>query len=100
MPYSHQRGLSRIEVLVTILVTLVVLAIFVPPRRSPWNYNGSRTEALNNAKALAGGLVAFKTEMGRYPCDATGEAPNQIDLSKTTRVTGAIPTGMRVKPRA
>ena len=73
MSYAHQKGLSRIEVLVTILVTLVILAIFVPPRRSPWNYNESRIEALNNAKALAGGLVAFKTEMGHYPCDATRE---------------------------
>ena len=73
MTPSHQKGLSRIEVLVTILVALGVLVIVVTVflrHRS----NLERTNALNNAKALAGGLVAFKTDMGAYPCESTYEA--------------------------
>lgn len=72
--YSHQRGISFLQTLVAILILLGVLGVIIP-LFFPVHFNrgsyGGRTEALNNAKAIAGGLVAFKSDYGTYPCDET-----------------------------
>lgn len=55
-----------------VALILVLWGISMPPiLRSA--KAGARTEALNNAKAIAGGMVSFKTEYGAYPCDAIRE---------------------------
>ncbi|MFT6238182.1 MAG: hypothetical protein ACJAQT_000253 [Akkermansiaceae bacterium] len=71
MSYSHQKGLTRLHILFITLVTVVVLFVVLPlvlPRRTD---RAPLTEALNNAKAIAGGLITFKVDKGYYPSDAT-----------------------------
>ena len=48
-------------------------------------FNGGaqrRTKALANAKSIAGGLLAFKLEMGAYPCDATRKVMEEDGIKK------------------
>ena len=48
-------------------------------------FNGGaqrRTKALANAKSIAGGLLAFKSEMGAYPCDATRKVMEEDGIKK------------------
>jgi hypothetical protein len=53
------------------LILIVVLAGLSTPLISHESKAGARTEALNNAKAIAGGLITFKAEYGYYPSGAT-----------------------------
>ena len=57
-----------------VIAIIAVLAGIATPLILRAQKAGARTEALNNAKAIAGGLVAFKSDKGAYPCGFTAEA--------------------------
>ncbi len=97
--YSLQKGLGWPDVLFGLLVFVAAILIFLPLifRSSP---GGERTKALANAKSVVGGLLAFKSEYGAYPCDATRaileEDPNDQTLEDfhLTRVgPDVLPSG-------
>lgn len=66
------RGFTLVELLVVIAIIAVLAGIGTPlilrARKA-----GDRTEAANNAKALAGGLNLFRDEEGSYPSLLTRE---------------------------
>lgn len=66
------KGFTLVELLVVIAIIAVLAGIGTPlilrARRA-----GDRTDALNNAKALAGGMNSFRDEKGSYPCASTRE---------------------------
>lgn len=66
------KGFTLVELLVVIAIIAVLAGIGTPlilrARKA-----GDRTEAANNAKALAGGLNSFRQEKGSYPCQSTRE---------------------------
>jgi len=70
MGYSHQKGFSWLHILFALVLAVILFLIFVPLNSSR-SHLGARTEALNNAKAIAGGLTAFKAEYGAYPSPET-----------------------------
>jgi prepilin-type N-terminal cleavage/methylation domain-containing protein len=70
---KKMKGFTLVELLVVIAI-IAVLAGIATPLILRAQKAGARTEALNNAKAIAGGLVAFKTDKGAYPCGFTYEA--------------------------
>ncbi|MDB4792807.1 hypothetical protein OAG91_01125 [bacterium] len=78
--YPLHKGLGWPAVLFGLLVFVAAIFIFLPLifRSSP---RVERTKALANAKSIVGGLLAFKSEYGSYPCDATRKKmegdPNQ-----------------------
>ncbi len=67
-----KKGFTLVELLVVIAI-IAVLAGIATPLILRAQKAGARTEALNNAKAIAGGLVSFKTDKGAYPCAYTRE---------------------------
>ena len=67
-----KKGFTLVELLVVIAI-IAVLAGIATPLILKAQKAGARAEALNNAKAIAGGLVTFKTDKGAYPCDYTRE---------------------------
>lgn len=72
MSYSHQKTYGWPHLLFALVLLVVLTGIIIP--LLPGNFTrsaGPRTEALNNAKAIAGGLVTFKTDHGAYPCAYT-----------------------------
>ena len=54
------------------VITLVLLGLIKPILQNA-QIAGRRVGALSNCKAIAGGLVTFKTDLGHYPCPATRE---------------------------
>ena len=70
---TQKKGFTLVELLVVIAI-IAVLAGIATPLILRAQKAGARTEALNNAKAIAGGLVAFKADKGAYPCGYTREA--------------------------
>lgn len=70
---QKMKGFTLVELLVVIAI-IAVLAGIATPLILRAQKAGDRTEALNNAKAIAGGLVAFKSDKGAYPCGFTREA--------------------------
>ncbi len=69
MGYSFQKGFGWPHVLFVLVLIVVLAGIFLPLTFS--RSGGPRTETLYNAKAIAGGLVSFKTDHGAYPCAYT-----------------------------
>lgn len=69
--YSHQKGLTWVHILFAIVLIVVILIALIPLVMRSHGTGHHRTEALNNAKALAGGLICFKEDYGHYPCDRT-----------------------------
>ncbi len=70
---QKMKGFTLVELLVVIAI-IAVLAGIATPLILRAQKAGARTEALNNAKAIAGGLVSFKSDRGAYPCGYTREA--------------------------
>ena len=70
MTSYSQKGFGWPHVLLT-LVLLFIIAGLCTPLILVESKVGSRAEALNNAKAIAGGLITFKTDLGAYPCAYT-----------------------------
>jgi type II secretory pathway pseudopilin PulG len=62
----HKKGLTWLEFLFA-LALILILAGLATPLVFRASKGGARTEALNNAKAIAGGLVTFKSDRGSYP---------------------------------
>jgi hypothetical protein len=77
MGSSQQKGFGWPHVLFAILLFVVIGIIFTPIvlRES---HLGDR-EVLNNAKAIASGLAAFREEYGTYPCAETREVLHKAD---------------------
>ncbi|MEJ6719638.1 MAG: prepilin-type N-terminal cleavage/methylation domain-containing protein [Akkermansiaceae bacterium] len=70
---QKMKGFTLVELLVVIAI-IAVLAGIATPLILRAQKAGARTEALNNAKAIAGGLVSFKSDRGAYPCGYTRDA--------------------------
>jgi len=88
MSYSSQKGLTWLNVFFFLVLAIVLVGLAIPLilRKSP---GGARTEAINNAKAIAGGLVAFKTDKGAYPCAFTREALEKDGFNNLPKGTDA-----------
>jgi prepilin-type N-terminal cleavage/methylation domain-containing protein len=69
---QKMKGFTLVELLVVIAI-IAVLAGIATPLILRAQKAGARTEALNNAKAIAGGLVTFKVDKGSYPSAYTRE---------------------------
>ncbi|MFT6238183.1 MAG: hypothetical protein ACJAQT_000254 [Akkermansiaceae bacterium] len=70
MSYSYQSrpsffNIAFAAILLIVLVTLISAQQFTKGREN------NRRIAINNVKAIAGGLIVFKVEYGSYPCKAT-----------------------------
>jgi len=73
MAYSYQKGFGWPQILLSVILLVVLAGILAPVLLRCTCGGGARTEALNNAKAIAGGLAAFKEEYGTYPSAETRE---------------------------
>lgn len=70
MSYSNHSRSSWFNVLfITFLV--IVSASLITAQQFVKGRDKERIIALKNAKALAGGLIAFKSDRGAYPCEYT-----------------------------
>jgi hypothetical protein len=87
--YAHQKGITWLEVIILLLVIFVLVGLFIPHGFLRAAKAGARTEALNNAKAIAGGLVAFKNDKGAYPCAFTRTALEKEGFSHLPNGTDA-----------
>ncbi len=70
--YSLKKGFSWLNVIVTSAIVGTLFLLFVA-HLSSRPYYADRTKALANAKSIVGGLLAFKSDKGAYPCQATRE---------------------------
>ena len=59
------------KALLLLALILFVLAGIIRPQFEKAQIAGKRAKALSHSKAIAGGLITFKTDFGQYPCDAT-----------------------------
>lgn len=98
--YSLHKGISWPAVLFGPAVFVVALGLLHPFFFLHKSRGGNRTKALANAKAIAGGLPAFKSEYRAYPCNPTcailEEDPNDKNLERIqlTRVEpDVLPSG-------
>ena len=66
------KGFTLVELLVVIAI-IAVLAGIATPLILKAQKAGARADTLNNAKSIAGGLIAFKTERGSFPSALTRE---------------------------
>lgn len=72
--YSLKKGFSWLNVIVASAIGCTLLVLFIAYLEGNRRYyNGDRTKALANAKSIVGGLLAFKSNKGSYPCQATRE---------------------------
>lgn len=72
MSYSHQKGLTWKSVIFGTLVFLALIVVITPLLlRGLHSSQRQRNRALNNAKGIAQGLVAFQNEYGVFPCEFT-----------------------------
>lgn len=69
---QKMKGFTLVELLVVIAI-IAVLAGIATPLILRAQKAGARTEALNNAKAIAGGLLVFKQDKGSFPSAYTRE---------------------------
>lgn len=79
MGSSLKKGLGWPQVLFALFLFVVLGGIFTPIIFGPTCGGGTRTEALNNAKEIAGGLATFREEYGVYPCHETLELLRKKD---------------------
>ena len=70
MGSQNQKGFGWPHLIFT-LVLIFVLASILTPLVIRRLHERTNPEALNNAKAIASGLVTFKEEYGTYPCPET-----------------------------
>ncbi len=70
---SHQKGFGWPHVFFAPALVVILAGISIPLLLRGSCGGDARTEALNNAKAIASGLSSFKEEYGTSPCAETRE---------------------------
>ena len=84
MNKTHRQGFGWPHIFFVLVLGIVLFGISTPLvlRESK---AGARTEALNNAKAIAGGLVVFKSDRGAYPCAHTRKQLEEKGIHRLTK---------------